>query len=101
MVVSDTDDVPGPQKESGELGKIEQPTALIEAKVGDLFHFGCKKAGVSRYSALENQRQVLARRMTFLTRYSYYLANSKFSSLYLQMLIFPALKKYLLLITLI
>ena len=49
MVISDTDDVPGPQKESGELGEDEQPTALVEAEVGDLFHIGCKNAGVNRY----------------------------------------------------
>ena len=88
MVVSDTDDVPGPQKEIGELGEGEQPTALVEVEVCDLFHIGCKNAGVIRYSALENQRQVLAPLMTFLTRYSYYLANTKFSFLYPQMLIF-------------
>ena len=99
MVVSDTDDVPGPQKESGELGEGEQPTSLVEAVVCDLFHIGCKNAGVNRYSALENQRQVLVRLMTFLTRYSYFLANTKFSFLYPLMLIFPALKLYLLLIT--
>ena len=99
MVVIDTDDVPGPQKESGESGEGDQPTALVEAEVRDLFHIGCKSAGVKRYSALENQRQGLVRLMTFLIRYSYYLANTKFSFLYPHMLISPALKKYLLLVT--
>ena len=32
MVVSDKDDVPGPHKESGELGEGEQLTALVEAE---------------------------------------------------------------------
>ena len=68
MVVSDTKDVPGPQKERGEPGKGEQPTSLVEAEVCDLLHIGCKTAGVNRYSALENQRQVLARLMKFVTR---------------------------------
>ena len=99
MVVSDTGDVHGAQEESGELGEGEQPTALVEAEVCDLFHIDCKNAGVNRYLALENQRQVLACLMTFLTRYSYYLANTKFSCLYPLILIFPALKKYLRLIT--
>ena len=99
MVVRDTDDGPGAQKEIGELGEGEQPTSLVEGEFCDLFQIGCKNAGVNRYSALENQRQVLERLMTFLTRYSYYLANTKFSFLYPQMLIFPGLKKYLLLIT--
>ena len=99
MVISDTDDVPGPQKERGELGKGEQPTALVNAVVCDLFRIGCKNAGVNRYSAVEHQRQVLACLMTFLTSYRYYLANTKFSFLYPLMLTFPALKKNLLLIT--
>ena len=82
MVVSDTDDITGPQNESGELGEGYQPTALVKAEVCDLFHIGCKNAGANRYSAPENQRQVLARLMTFLTRYRYYLANTKFPFLY-------------------
>ena len=40
MVVSDTDDVPGPQKDCGELGEGEQPTAMVEVEVCDLFHIG-------------------------------------------------------------
>ena len=99
MIFSDADDVPRPQKEIGELGKDEPAIALVEAELRDLFHIGCTNAGVNRFSAFGNQRQVLARLMTFLTHYSYYLANTKFSFLYPQMLIFPALKKYLLLIT--
>ena len=90
MVVSDKDDVPGPHKESGELGKSEQPTALVEAEVCDLFHIGCKNTGVNHFSAVEHQRQVIAHLMTFLTRYRYYLANTKFLFLYPQMLIFSA-----------
>ena len=93
MVVSDTGDVPGAQEESGELGEGEQPTALVDVEVCDVFHIGCKNAVVNRYSALENQRQVLERLITFLTRYSFHLANTKFSFLYPQMLIFLALKK--------
>ena len=99
MVVSDTDDVPGVQEESGELGEGEHSPALVEVEVCDLFHIGCKNAGVNCYSALENQRQVIARLITFLTRYSYYLANTKFSFLYPQMLICPLLEKFLLLIS--
>ena len=57
MVVSDTDDVPGPQKESGELGKGEQLTSQVEAEVCDLFRIGCKNAGVNHFSAVENQRK--------------------------------------------
>ena len=73
MVVSDTDDVPGPKKESSESDEGEQLTALVEAEVRDLFHIGCTFAGVkhysvNHYSALENQRQ--ARVMPFLTCYS-------------------------------
>ena len=59
MVVSDTDDVPGPQKESGESDEGWQLTALVEAEVHDLFHIGCKSAGVNHYLALESQCQVL------------------------------------------
>ena len=77
MVVSDTDDVPGPQKESGESDGGEQLTALEEAEVRDLFHIGRKSAGVNHYSALESQRQVLARLKTFLTCYSYYFGEYK------------------------
>ena len=65
MVVSDTADVPGPQKESGKSDEGEQLTALVKAEVHDLSHIGCKSAGVNHYSALENQRQVLVRLMTF------------------------------------
>ena len=39
-VVSDTDDVPGPQKEGGEYDKGEQLTTLKEGEVRDLFHIG-------------------------------------------------------------
>ena len=66
VVVSDTDDVPGPQKESGESDEGEQLTALVKAEVRDLSHIGCKSAGVNHYPVLENQRQVLVRLMTFL-----------------------------------
>ena len=66
MVVSDTDEVPGPQKDSGESDEGEQLTALVKAEVRDLSHIGCRSAGVNHYSALENQRQVLVRLMTFL-----------------------------------
>ena len=90
---------PDRKKKAASAGKGEQPTSLVEAAVCELFHIGCKNAGVNRYSALENQRQVLARLMTFLTSYRYYLANTKFSFLYPQMLIFPALKTHLLPIT--
>ena len=90
MVVSDTD-VPGPQKGSSESDEGEQLTALEQAKILDLFHIGCTCAGV-------NQRQVLVRLITFLTCYSY-LVTTNISFLYPHMLIFPALKKYLLLIT--
>ena len=69
MVVSDTDDAPGTQKESGESDEGEQLTAL-EAEVRDLFHIGCKSAGLNHYSALENKRQVLVRLKAFLTCYS-------------------------------
>ena len=37
MVPSDIDDVPGPQKESGESDEGEQLTILVEAEVRDLF----------------------------------------------------------------
>ena len=45
MVVRDSDDVSGPQQESGELGEGEQPTPLVKAELRDLFHIGCKNAG--------------------------------------------------------
>ena len=77
MVPSDIDDVPGPQKESGESDEGEQLTTLVEAEVRDLFHIGCNSAGVNHYSALESQRQVLVRLKTFLTSYSYYFGEYK------------------------
>ena len=99
MVLSGTDCVPGSWKESGECDEGEQLTALVEAEARDLFHTGCKDAGLNHYSAVGNQRQDLVRLMAFLRCHIYYLENTKFSFLYPNVLIFPALKKYLLLIT--
>ena len=42
MVVSDTDDIPGPQEESGKSDEGKQLTALVKAEVRDLSHIGCK-----------------------------------------------------------
>ena len=42
MVVSDTDDVPGPQEESGESDESKQLTVQVKAEVRDLSHIGCK-----------------------------------------------------------
>ena len=56
MVVSDTDNVPEPQKESGESDEAEQLTALVEAKVHDLFHIGCKSAGMASALCTVTQR---------------------------------------------
>ena len=102
MVVSDTADVPGPQKERGEFDEGEQLTALVKSGVRDLSHICCKtkSAGVNHYSALENQRKVLVR-PTFLissTCCTIIWRVQKSHFLYPHMFIFEALKKYLLLI---
>ena len=104
LVVSATDDVLGPQKESGKSEEGEQLITLVKAEVCDLFHVGYKSEDVTHYSVLENQQQVLVRLMTFLTSSTCYIKFSiwrikKSHFLYPHMLIFEALKKYLLLIT--
>ena len=69
MIVSVTDDVQGPQKESGESDEGEQQTALVKAEVCDLSDACYKSGGMTHYSALENQRYVLVRLMTFLEHF--------------------------------
>ena len=57
MDASDTDIIPGQQKESAESDKGEQLTALVKDEDGDLFHIGYSE-GKNRYSALENHAAV-------------------------------------------
>ena len=49
MIVSDTDEISGLQKEGSESDEGGQLTALLEAEVRDLLHIGCKSAGMNHY----------------------------------------------------
>ena len=57
--------------DASEMPQIHSAlSSCMDHQVRDLFHIGCKSAGLNHYSALENKRQVLVRLKAFLTCYS-------------------------------